>query len=313
MNAFDVVHDIFSTYYETCTRSGDCATLADAIRRKLELIKRIQIKEENLQTLPKRIREGDIIIMRVPTIFAHFHYLTMIYEHKKLFVFQHFGSYRIPILVHDMSFIQHIQDYVRILHHPSHNPSDEEIGQLLRYESTLYGLTTAQLDELLDAQFVPELSHVEERCQQYDPPPRPFREKIKNILESLESWKDHMIIDSYAYSSPHLSLTQWLEEYSESILLQVLPLLETMGVREKRERKEQIEREDIHNYILEKLTVIMSDLYHEEGREKMKIHLVRILFYKNAIDQREIMEIIRYHIKRPTVSSRYKSNRPYKK
>lgn len=304
MNAFDIVHDIFSTYYETCTRSGDCATLADAIRRKLELIKRIQIKEENLQTLPKRIREGDIIIMRVPTIFAHFHYLTMVYEHKKLFVFQHFGSYRIPILVHDMSFIQHIQDYVRILHQPSHNPSDEELGQLLRYESELYGLTTAQLDELVDAQFVPELNHVEERCRQYDPPPRPFREKIKNILESLESWKDHMILDSYTHSSPHLSLTQWLEEYSESILLQVLPLLETRG---------RIETEDIHNYILEKLTIIMSDLYHEEGREKMKIHLVRILFYKNAIDQRDTMEIIRYHIKRPTVSRRYQSNRPYKK
>jgi hypothetical protein len=300
MNALDIVNSVFTEYAQTCSK-GDCATMSVFIKRKLEEIPRIQISEVSIHDLDKKIREGDIVCMRVPTLFAHFHYLTVVYEHKRLFVFQHYGSFRIPIRLHDTSFLRMIQDYVSMIQQSE--LSDRDLTQLVQYEKELYGLSETQINGLLEYQFMPEVDDIIERCERMEPLSKGVREMIKNKLETISLWKEEEILKSYSQTESHISIREWLEDYVEVIMTRlnsIKPLIT------------YVDEDELRNYILEKLSYRMIDLYDATGHYILTNRILRMLFDKNTKEQKDTTEIIRYHIKKPVSQKKYSDRRKSK-
>jgi len=309
MNSLDLVNSVFLDYNQTCSRTGDCSILAEEIKKNIETIPRIQISDLPLEMIYKKIRDGDIIVLRLPTLFAYFHYLTVVYQHKQLFVFQQYGSYLIPITLHNLTFFEMIQDYVHRIKQST--LSDTDLIQLLNYEKILYGLSDVQIEELLDKEYIVELDHIIDRCEEYEPLPTRIRTIIKNKLETIPLWKDDAIVSSYYHSDPYLSISTWVEEYSSEIMKQMVRFIE-----------DDLQTE-VYSYIQEKLCYQLIELYQKNKKNHIhrliKNRILRRLYYKNTLEQKDITEAIRYHInnqssiKNKKRYSRFKKSNTYHK
>ena len=102
---------------------------------------------EALPILPKSISEKEVWIMRLPSLFSHFHYITIAREHTKIYVFQQYGKYEIPVIRFGLDLFHQIKTNLDIIR--SRHPTDDEIMKLIQFEQKVYGLDEDLLDRFL--------------------------------------------------------------------------------------------------------------------------------------------------------------------
>jgi hypothetical protein len=188
-----------------------------------------------------------------------------------------------------------IQDYVQMIQQSE--LSDRDLTQLVQYEKELYGLSETQINRLLEEQFMPELDDIIERCEEMDALPKDDREMIKNKLETISLWKDKVILDSFIQTKPHVSITEWLNEYVD-VIMESVKSIKSLKL---------ISSYELRNYIVEKLSYRMIDLYDDDstGHSILTHRILRMLFDKNTREQKDTSEIIRYHVKKPVSQKKY--------
>ena len=104
---------IKKTYDKTpCEEEKDCAHLAYFIEEQLQEIKRIKFNSIQIQDCPALLRDNDILVITLPTLFSNFHYITVVYEKKLIYIFQNYGSYEIPMLIKTVNFFNMVKDKI---------------------------------------------------------------------------------------------------------------------------------------------------------------------------------------------------------
>lgn len=242
-----------------CQEDRDCAHLAYFIEEQLQKIKGIRFDSIRIQDCPALLRNHDILVVTLPTLFSHFHYLTIVYENEKIYIFQNYGRYEIPILVKTMRFFSMVKNYLAILLNPK---SDQDMLRLVQYESNMYGLSTDQMDELLIKKEIRNaLRTVNTSISNHE------KKEIMSRMESIPEWTDiNLILSSFLSTSS--SIFSWMKTYSYhiSVKLKLNPNQE--------------------EFVMEKLLLFIRDMYQDESYRNLFI-IRQAKFFYSEMDPRE--------------------------
>ena len=273
---------IKKTYDKTpCEEEKDCAHLAYFIEEQLQEIKRIKFNSIQIQDCPALLRDNDILVITLPTLFSNFHYITVVYEKKLIYIFQNYGSYEIPMLIKTVNFFNMVKDYLRILNRPQ---SDLDLLTLIKYESNMYGLNQDQIDDLLIKKEIRNARRQLKSSISDDE-----KDAIMYNLDSIKEWNEDHIMASFLSTSS--SIFSWMTDYS-------YPIASKLKLNKDQEE-----------YVMKKLLLLISDLYEmEENRNKFQIRQAKFFYSEMNPRDRRTCIIHQYQLPRLPKERQYKIN-----
>ena len=248
-----------------CDEQKDCAHFASFISDRLDQMKGIRKDPLRIEDCPSKLKNHDILILSLPSLFSHFHYMTIVYENGSLYLFQNYGRYEIPVTRKTVAFFTMVKNYLFILG----NARDEDMMTLLSYEADMYGLDPTQMDELL---FKKEMRYALRLIN-----PSLSQEEQDRITEQMEKHIDiEEIISSFLSSSS--SVYSWVLSYP------IPPSLDITTDHQK-------------DFLREQLLFLLKDMYTEEPYHTLfQTRQAKFFYSEMNIRERQSIDITRYQL-----------------
>lgn len=249
-----------------CNEEKDCAHFSSFISTRLEQIKGIRVDALRIDECPSALKNHDILILNLPSLFSHFHYMTIVYENKALYLFQNYGRYEIPMTRKTVAFFTMVKDYLFIL---GNARSDEDMTTLLSYEADMYGLNPTQMDELL---FKKEMRYALRLINPSLP-----QEEQERITEQMEKQIDIETIVS-SFLSSVTDIYSWVLSF---------PIPIELGIKTEPQK----------DFFREQLLFLLKDMYTDEPYHTLfQTRQAKFFYSEMNIRERQSITITRYQL-----------------